>query len=80
MTWIMSALTVAMLWLAGNRNPLAWRIGLLNQVLWGAFILTTPAYGLIPMWIAITFTHARNLWTASRKGSDLPPANCPEAS
>lgn len=61
MTWLMSALTILTLWLAGSKNPWAWRIGLFNQLLWWHFIFATNAWGLAPMSIAIAFVYTRNL-------------------
>lgn len=60
--WIMSAITIYTMWLAGDKKKLAWKIGLFNQILWAMFIYQTQAWGLLPMTIAITFTYARNLY------------------
>lgn len=64
--WVMSALTIWTMYLAGNKARLAWQIGLGNQALWAIFIVTTHQWGLAPMCAAITFVYARNLlkWSA----------------
>ncbi len=32
--WILSATSITVTWLAGNKNPWAWRLSMVNQVLW----------------------------------------------
>ena len=60
-TWIMSAITVWSMWLAGDRKKLAWVLGLINQGLWLLFIFQTKAWGLLPMNVALVITYSRNL-------------------
>lgn len=59
--WVLSAGTLTMMWLAGNRNPWAWRIGLANQVLWTTFAVQKEAWGLLPLTAALVVVYARNL-------------------
>ena len=61
-TWIMSALTLFTMYLAGNKNKHAWVIGLFNQILWAFFIYQTQALGLIPMTIALVGIYTKNLY------------------
>jgi hypothetical protein len=58
--WLLSAITIYMTVLAGNKHRMAWAIGLVNQALWLAWILASGNYGLIPMNVALWFVYARN--------------------
>jgi hypothetical protein len=58
--WLLSAITIWMTVLAGNKHKSAWLIGLANQALWLTWIITTGAWGLLPMTAALTFVYARN--------------------
>lgn len=58
--WFMSAVTIWMTVMAGNKHPSAWLIGLCNQALWLAWIVTSESWGLIPMNIALWIVYARN--------------------
>jgi hypothetical protein len=58
--WLMSAITIYMTVLAGNRNRWAWAIGLFNQALWLAWIVSIQAWGLLPMNAALWIVYARN--------------------
>lgn len=58
--WLMSALTIYMTLLAGNKNPKAWAFGLVNQGLWLVFIVHTETWGLLPMNAALWVVYARN--------------------
>lgn len=61
-TWIMSAITITGMWLAGNKTPWAWVLGIGNQALWLLFIVQMESWGLLPMLIALLFVYGRNLW------------------
>jgi hypothetical protein len=61
MTWILSAITIFSMWLAGNRNPWAWVVSLLNQALWFTWIVLEGEWGLLPMNLAMVFVSFRNL-------------------
>src|SRR5580765_7166044 len=58
---LLSATTLTVMWLAGNKNPWAWRIGLFSQALWAWFAVETKAYGLLPMNAALVVVYVRNL-------------------
>ena len=60
--WLLSAITIWMTVLAGNKHPSAWAIGLVNQALWLVWITATGTWGLIPMNIALWVVYARNHW------------------
>lgn len=59
--WVMSAITLTSMYLAGNKSPAAWTLGLSNQVLWLAFIVHTEAWGLLPMLLGMVVVYSRNL-------------------
>lgn len=58
---VLSAVTLWMMWQAGNLNRIAWLVGLCNQALWAVFIVTFGAWGLLPLNIALVYTYTRNL-------------------
>ena len=61
MTWALSAITIAAMWLAGNHHPAAWWLSLGNQFLWLAFIIHERHWGLLPMNAAMFVVSTRNL-------------------
>jgi hypothetical protein len=67
--WLLSAITIYMTVLAGNKARNAWLFGLANQALWLVWIVTVGAWGLLPMNLALWFVYARNhlKWTAPNK-------------
>ncbi len=60
--WLLSAITVYMNVLAGNRTRWAWALGLLNQALWLLWIVATAHWGLLPMNLALWIVYGRNHW------------------
>lgn len=64
--WLLSAITIYMNVLAGNKTRWAWLVGLLNQALWLFWIVLSQNWGLLPMnaalWIVYTRNHLR--WRA----------------
>lgn len=60
--FLLSAITIWMTVLAGNKHPSAWAIGLLNQALWLYWIIAAEAWGLVPMNIALWIVYGRNHW------------------
>ena len=58
--WLMSAVTIWMTLMAGNKHRSAWLVGLGNQALWLAWIVTVGAWGLLPMNAALWLVYARN--------------------
>ena len=60
MPWLMSAITIYMTLLAGNKNRHAWAVGLFNQALWLAWILASKNYGFLPMNLALWVVYTRN--------------------
>lgn len=58
--WLLSAITIYMTVLAGNKNRHAWAWGLLNQALWLVWIVSAQAWGLLPMNAVLWIVYARN--------------------
>lgn len=58
--WLMSAITIYTMILAGNKRPGAWLVGLSNQLLWLVWIVLSSAWGLLPMNIALWVVYGRN--------------------
>ncbi|RWO57132.1 MAG: hypothetical protein E5Y10_22880 [Mesorhizobium sp.] len=64
--WLLSAVTIYMTILAGNKSRHAWLFGLGNQALWLVWIFTVGAWGLLPMNAALWIVYARNHWKWTR--------------
>lgn len=74
-SWVLSATSVLMLWMMGNKSKWGPIIGICNQFLWIYyifFILPSKESGLIIGTIAFTIVHIRNLmlWKRKINGND----------
>lgn len=58
--WLLSAITIWMTILAGNKSRWAWAVGLGNQGLWLVWIVASASWGLLPMNAALWAVYARN--------------------
>ena len=58
--WLLSAITIWMTVLAGNKSRHAWAVGLCNQALWLVWIAAAQAWGLLPMNLALWIVYTRN--------------------
>lgn len=58
--WLLSAITIYTMFLAGNLSRHTWAVGLANQALWLVWIIAAGAWGLLPMNAALWFVYARN--------------------
>jgi hypothetical protein len=58
--WLLSAITIWMTVMAGNKHKSAWLIGLINQALWLWWIQASGNWGLLPMNLALWGVYARN--------------------
>lgn len=65
--WLLSAITIYMTVLAGNKNRNAWLFGLINQALWLVWIIASSAWGLLPMNLALWIVYGRNHLKWNRK-------------
>jgi hypothetical protein len=66
MPWLLSAITIYMTVLAGNKTSWAWIVGLINQALWLIWIIASESWGLLPMNFALWIVYARNHWLWTR--------------
>jgi hypothetical protein len=58
--WLLSAITIWMNVLAGNKHPSAWAVGLVNQAMWLFWIVVTGSWGFLPMNGALWIVYGRN--------------------
>ncbi len=58
--WLLSAITIWMFLLAGNKKKYSWLVGLFNQFLWLIWIVVSANWGLLPMNIALWVVYSRN--------------------
>lgn len=58
--YILSALTLYTMFLAGDKKRVAWSIGLINQALWLFWIILMGTWGLLPMNIGLWVVYYRN--------------------
>ncbi len=63
--FFLSAITIWMTVMAGNKHRSAWLIGLVNQALWLLWIVASSAWGLLPMNLALWVVYGRNhlMWS-----------------
>ena len=64
--WLLSAITIWTMFLAGNKHRNAWAVGLVNQALWLVWIISAQAWGLLPMNAALWIVYGRNHWKWNR--------------
>lgn len=65
--WLLSAITIWMTLLAGNKHPQAWAVGLCNQALWLVWIVASETWGMLPMNASLWFMYARNHFKWSKQ-------------
>lgn len=70
-SWILTAVGITGIYLAGSKNKLGWLIGILAQVLWLVFGLTTQQYGFIVSAFVYGFVYIRN-WRRWRAEEQRP--------
>lgn len=58
--WVLSTITLWMTFVAGNKHPNTWAIGLVNQLLWLIWIISIQKWGLLPMNIGLWILYYRN--------------------
>lgn len=71
-SWILTAVGVFGLYLAGRRSLWGWAIGLGSQVLWLAYSITTRQWGFLVSCFAYGGIHSLNLWRAMREPKPIP--------
>lgn len=58
--WLLSAVTLWMTYLQGEKNTLSWVVGLVGQLGWFILTFVTGLYGLLPLNIGLTVLYYRN--------------------
>lgn len=59
-SWMLMAVGVTAMWLAGRRYWWAWLVGIFNELLWVGYAVATHQLGFIPFAIAYTWVYAKN--------------------
>jgi len=60
--WLMSALTILLTVLAGNKHRSSWIVGIISQSIWVVWIILTGEWGFAPMSAFLIALYARNHW------------------
>lgn len=71
-SWLLAAIGVSGLWLAGSKRALGWHIGLAVQVLWIVYAVATRQWGFIASALAFAAVNLRNLIRWKREAQDSP--------
>ena len=66
--WLLSASTIYVAFLAGEKSKNTWAVGLLSQCLWLLWIVASETWGMLPGNIALWVVYARNhfKWNAAQ--------------
>jgi hypothetical protein len=59
--WLLSANTLTLTYLVGNKSNTGWLLGVIGQAMWFLFIFTWQVWGLLPLAVGLTILYARNL-------------------
>lgn len=59
-SWLLAAVGVTGLFLAGSSNKLGWALGFGAQLLWVVYAVVTEQWGFIASALAYGFVYARN--------------------
>lgn len=80
-SWVLTAVGVFGLYLAGRKSKAGWAVGFSAQGLWVAYAIATKQWGFIFSALAYGSVYARNWlrWRAEAKAEPLHdcPASCP---
>jgi hypothetical protein len=83
-SYLLAAVGIYGLWLAGGGQRAGWAVGLAAQLLWIAYAVVTRQWGFIISALAYGFVYARNLqrWKEGDHGGQgrLPAAGAPGGS
>lgn len=58
--WLLSAFTIVVMVMAGNKHRLSWAVGLLGQVFWLVWIMASQSWGLLPSCLVLVVVYGRN--------------------
>ena len=72
-SWLLAAVGLTGLWLAGNHKTAGWKIGLAVQILWIIYAIVTQQWGFIFSALAYGFVNGRNLikWNKDKDGKRM---------
>lgn len=59
--WLLSAYTLAAMFVAGGRPRVGWTLALAGQPLWFAYSWAADAWGFLPLNVGLTIVYYRNL-------------------
>lgn len=79
-SFVLAAVGIAGIYLAGRKSKWGWGLGLAAQVLWLVFALTTAQYGFILTAVAYGAVYAKNLWQWHREESTITTHHSAEKS
>lgn len=65
-SYLLAAVGILGIWLAGRKSAWGWAVGLGAQGLWIAYALITSQYGFIASALAYGTIYARNWWKWTR--------------
>jgi hypothetical protein len=74
-SWVLTAIGVTGLWIAGSQSKWGWAIGISAQGLWIAYALATEQYGFLASALVYGSMYVRNFlkWhRASRENATYP--------
>lgn len=72
-SWLLAAIGITGIWLAGSRRTAGWVIGVSAQALWIAYAIATRQWGFIASALAYGFVYGRN-WLKWRREAATTPA------
>lgn len=78
-SFVLAAVGIAGIYLAGKKSKWGWGLGLAAQVLWVVFALTTTQYGFILTAVAYGAVYGKNLWQWHREESKVGSDGLPNA-
>lgn len=61
-----SVMTITAMWLVSKKRAAGWAVGLANQGLWLALIISTRAWGLLLLSVVLVWIYSRALWAWTR--------------
>lgn len=72
-SYLLSAVGITGLWVAGNKSKWGWVIGLSAQALWLTYSIITGQYGFLLSAFAYGFVYTRNLikWRKDESNSNV---------
>lgn len=74
-SFVLAAVGIAGIYLAGRKSKWGWGLGLAAQVLWVVFALTTAQYGFILTAVAYGAVYGKNLWQWHQEDSQRKEAS-----